>query len=221
MTEKRKLSSYKIIIYCAVFYALWSVRELVIRPQFLDSLNDVSFQIAETLMKLLVWTLPAVLLIKRYHDDMWIGLKEILTTKPKWFWYILIMVAFFFFNAIRAWIAFGTLAVHPDFKPITLVEAVIFVGVTEEIVFRGWLLNAMLKRMKYRFALLLNAVLFALIHYPIWIYHGYGALTILSGSLSVVVLSAVFSWTFTKSKSIFIPIVIHMSWNLFLTLFFG
>ncbi|MCL2108730.1 MAG: hypothetical protein FWH20_05235, partial [Oscillospiraceae bacterium] len=64
MTKTRSLTIGKIVIYCIVFFAIWSVRELIIRPVFLDSLNDVISSVAETLMKISVWTVPAIILIK-------------------------------------------------------------------------------------------------------------------------------------------------------------
>ena len=219
--KKRRLSVYKIVIYCIIFYALWSVRELIIRPVFLDSLRGVGFQIAETLMKLAVWTVPAVILIIYYKDDMWISLKEMLTNKVKWTTYAPIFIAFFLFNFFVAWASSGQRGFNPDFRLITAIEIVLFVGITEEAVFRGWLLNAMLKKMKLWHAVLLNAALFILIHYPYWIYKGYDILTFLSSSVIVLALSIIFSWTFIKSKNIIIPIILHMSWNLFTILFLG
>ena len=83
--EKRKLTCKKIVIYCIVFYAFWTIRELIIRPVFLDSLNDILFQLMETIIKMSIWALPAIFLIKHYKNDMWISLKEMFVNKPKWF----------------------------------------------------------------------------------------------------------------------------------------
>ena len=219
MTEKRKLTIYKIFIYCVIFYALWSVRELIIRPVFLDSLNDRMFQISETLMKLTVWTLPAVFLIWHYQDDMWISLKEMFTNKLKWFKEAPIFMVILI-PLLMAWFSFGKIEIHPDFRPLSLIGTVIFVGITEEAVFRGWLLNAMLKKMRLWSAILLNAVLFLIAHFPYWIYLRYDLFEFLSGCVSALILSILFSWAFVKSKNIFIPITLHMTWNFLLLMFF-
>jgi len=251
MIEKRKLGALHIIIYLIVFFAIWSVRELYIRPVFLDSLDGFVFQIAESSMKLLVWTLPAILLIRHYHADMWISLKEMFTNKPKWskenlwitdrFWkkenlltvqstekspqwskedlFLLIGVMLLF--PLRSLLFTGTFAIRPDFMPITLIESVVFAGITEEVVFRGFLLNTTLKKMSLGSALLLNAVLFTLIHFPIWIYAGHDLLTFVTSSIAVMALSILFSISFLKTKNIFVPIALHMGWNLLVTLFGG
>jgi membrane protease YdiL (CAAX protease family) len=152
---------------------------------------------------------------------MWIDLKTMITTRVRWIWCILILAVFFIYAAARAWLSFGEIAIHADFNPVSLITTVIFVGITEEVVFRGWLLNATLKSMKAWCAVLLNAALFALIHFPIWIYHEYGSITIVLNSLSVMAISVVFAWAFLKSKNIFMPMLLHMGWNLSLVLFFG
>jgi len=220
MTSKRKLNTYHLVIYTIIFFAIWSIRELIIRPLFLNSLDAVMFQVVESLMKLLVWTLPAMLLIRHFHDDMWIGLKEMFATKPKWFKDapILLLV---FVPVLQAWAAFGGLAIHPELTPIRFIGSVVFVGITEEIVFRGFLLNAFLKRMNMHSAIALDAVLFTLIHYPIWIYRGLDLVTIATSSIFVALLSVFFAYSFIKTRNIFVPIALHMLWNLLTGLFFG
>ena len=213
MTEKRRLTNYKIAVYLIIFFAIWSVRELYIRPVFLDQLDGLAFQIAESSMKLLVWTLPAILLIKHFKDDMWISLKEMFTNRPKWFKQapILLLV---FVPLIQPLVVNGGLSIRTDFQPVSLIQGVLFVGVTEELVFRGFLLNAFLKKMKIIPAIALNEVLFALIHYPIWIYFGFGLTEILSASVQVFFIGAFFSYSFLKTKNILVPIGLHMIWNL-------
>ena len=219
MTEKRRLTNYKIAIYLIIFFAIWSVRELYIRPVFLNQLDGLALQMAESSMKLLVWTLPAILLIKHYKDDMWISLKEMFTNRPKWFKGapILLLV---FLPIIQPLVINGGLSVRSDFQPVSLIQGVLFVGVTEEIVFRAFLLNAFLKKMRIMPAIALNEVLFALIHYPIWIYFGWSFTVILLATVQVFFIGAFFSYSFIKTKNIFVPIALHLIWNL-LSMIFG
>ena len=220
MAEKRRLGIFHITAYLIIFFVIWSVRELIIRPVFLDSFEGLTFQILETSMKLLVWTLPAVLLIRHFQDDMWVSLKEMFTTKPRWFKETPILLVVFV-PFIQALLAFGQIAIHPDFIPVTLIESVIFAGITEEIVFRGFLLNVFLKKMKAQNAIALDAALFTLIHYPIWIYRGFGFVDFIPASAAVAILSVLFAYSFIKTGNILVPIALHMIWNLLTRLFFG
>jgi len=220
MAQKKALSNLHLVVYLLVFFAVWTVRELVIRPLFLDTLDGIIFGITESGMKLLVWTWPALLLIRYYRDDMWIGLKEMFTNKPEWYKGAPLLAYIILAPLAQALMQHGEIAIRPDFMPASLIEGVLFVGITEEVVFRGFLLNAFLKKMKMRYAIALDSLLFALIHYPIWMYRGFDLGTILVSSLSVAALSAVFfAYPFIKTKSIFVPIALHMTWNLLLMLF--
>ncbi|MCL2426849.1 MAG: CPBP family intramembrane metalloprotease [Oscillospiraceae bacterium] len=214
---QRNLTYKKIAIYLIIFFAIWSVRELVIQPVFLTPLSNVASEIIGEIIKLLVWTVPAILLIRHYHADMWIGLREMFTNKKIWFKdaYLLLLI---FSPLLRAGV-FGGFAINPDFEPIRMVGTVAFVGITEELVFRGFLLNAFLKKMKMPYAIALDAVLFLLIHFPIWIYRGFTPSEFLSGIVAVPILSVLFAYSFIKTRNIFVPIVLHMLWNLQVSLF--
>ena len=224
MPEKRRLTNYKIAVYLIVFFAIWSVRELYIRPVFLNQLDGFAWQIAEASMKLLVWTLPAILLIKHYKDDMWISLKEMFTNRPKWFnsTPLLLLV---FVPLIHPLVVNGGLSIRTDFQPMAslldglLFNGIIGAGLAEELVFRGFLLNAFLKKTKIIPAIALTDTLFALIHYPIWIYFGFGFTEILLATVQVFFIGAFFSYSFIKTKNIFVPIVLHITWNLLIMIF--
>ena len=220
MTEKHKLTPMKIGAYLIVFFTIWSVRELVIQPVFLTPLDPLVSEIIGEIMKLAVWTFPAILLIRYFQDDMWMGLKEMFTTKPKWFKDAPILLVVFT-PILSALVRQGGLYIDPDFVPARLIGAVLLVGITEEIVFRGFLLNALLKKMKPYPAIAMNEVLFVLIHFPIWIYHGHELSAFLSSIPAVFILGALFSYSFIKTKNIFVPIVLHMIWNLLSMPFLG
>jgi membrane protease YdiL (CAAX protease family) len=215
MIEKGRLTNYRIAVYITVFFAIWSVRELVVQPIFLTPLSVTASVIIGGIIKLSVWTLPAVLLIRYYHENMWIGLKEMFVTKPKWFKGALVLPLVMLYPLASALILTGEIAIRPDFMPIRLIAVVILVGITEEIVFRGFLLNAFLKRMKTWQAIALDAVLFYLIHIPVWLYQGNDLVFFLTAFPTVLVLSVLFSYSFIKTRNILVPIILHMLWNLF------
>lgn len=64
---------------------------------------------------------------------------------------------------------------------------------------------------KPKIKILLPLLVFA--HYPSWIFHGYGAVTILSISIMLYVLSLIFGWTFIKSRSIWTSTIYHSFWD--------
>lgn len=213
MTMGKKLSALYLIVYLIIFFGIWSVRELAIQPVFLSPLDNIFSELIGAFIKLLVWTLPAILLIRYFHNDMWIGLKEMFITKPKWFKDapILLLV---FVPILQVLLHNHAIAIDPNFNPSRLIGGVLFVGITEEIVFRGFLLNVFLKKLEMKRAIAVNEVLFVLIHFPIWIYNGLDVTTILSSSITVFLLGVLFSYSFVKTRNIFVPIALHMIWNL-------
>ena len=215
---RRELTTGKIAVYLIIFFTIWSIRELIIRPMFLSHLDDLTYGVVESTIKVLVWTVPAVMLIRYYEDDLWISLREMFTNKLKWFKTapLLLLV---FYPLAGAWLSQGSLVINPDFNPLRLFEPVIFAGITEELVFRGFLLNAFLIKMKTVPAVIASEVLFTLIHYPIWIYWGFDLTTILWSSIIVFFTGVFFAFSFIKTKNIWVPIVLHMTWNLFMVLF--
>jgi len=132
---------------------------------------------------------------------------------------LLLIITIPIIQAIRPWFISGELGLNPDIVLIRLVGAVLFVGITEEIVFRGFLLNMFLKKMRMEYTITINAVLFTLIHYPIWIYRGFGGFDIAIASIQVIALSAGFAYSFIKTRNILVPIALHMVWNLSIHLF--
>jgi len=153
---------------------------------------------------------------------MKIGLKEMFTNKLQWsrdYLFASVIIALLVVRPIHAWFIYGELGISPNFVPIRLLGAVVFVGITEEIVFRGFLLNAFLKKLKMQYAIALDAVLFTLIHYPIWIYRGFEVSDIATSSIQVAVISVGFAYSFIKTRNIFVPIALHMAWNLSIHLF--
>ena len=125
MIEKRKLTPYKIAIYLITFFIIWTSQELIIRPMFLNTLNSPTSELLGQAIKLLVWTLPAILLIRYFHADMQFGLKEMFTTKPNWRkaapFFAILLIPF-----LQALVYGGRIAVSPELEPTHLIEAVIF-----------------------------------------------------------------------------------------------
>lgn len=220
MTRQRKIRA--VVFYLLVFYGLWSIGELVVFEtirQILD--NEILSQfLIDAVIKNLVWTFPAVLLIHHFKEDVFITLKEMFSSKVNWLKYLPVFILFTVYLLGGAILQNGRLTVSSSFG-LEDVFSLLFVGVTEELVFRGWLLNVTCKeKNKWRY-ILLNALMFLVIHFPIWIQQGVFIANFTGfGFLCLILLSVIFSWTFIKSKNILVPIALHTYWDLLIWLFF-
>lgn len=211
-----------LIVYVIVFYAVWTAWELWIKGMITAAVPNVylSQLIKSGVVKNLVWTLPALLLVKRFDNEVYVGAKEMFTTKVNPLKYLWIFGAFTVYLLVGALVQKGRIAVSETFGLEKLI-VVLFVGITEEMVFHGWLLNATLGEKKKWIPVAANAVMFLLIHFPVWLHDGVFIENFRNlGFMSILILSVIFSVTFIKSKSIWIPVTLHMYWDLMMFLFY-
>ncbi|MBR3537110.1 MAG: CPBP family intramembrane metalloprotease, partial [Oscillospiraceae bacterium] len=139
----------------------------------------------------------------------------------KWLRYLPVFLLFVLYPLVTAYLHKGSLTLNSDFgaKEIIMYS---FVGITEEMVFRGWLLNAMAgkERQNQWKAILLSSLMFVAIHIPTWTIHGELAGVFLHfGFVQVIILSIIFSVTFLKSRNILVPVALHMIYDFLVDMF--
>ncbi|SHM13412.1 CPBP family intramembrane glutamic endopeptidase [Ruminococcus flavefaciens] len=222
-TEKNISKNKALIIYIIAFYTIWALYEFFGKPVINDLIPGIvsSEIVKEVVIKNLVWILPAALLVHHYKDDVYIGLKEMFTTKVKWLHYLPVFLLFVLYPLVSAYHMKGSLSLSSDFGAEQVIDFS-FVGITEEMVFRGWLLNAMVgknKKNQWK-AILLNSLMFVAIHIPTWTMQGIlGDAFLHFGFVYIIILSIIFSITFLKSRNILIPVALHMIWDFLLDMF--
>ena len=211
-----------LIVYVIIFYCVWTLWEFFGKP-FISSTVEheyLSQFLKSGVVKNLVWTLPAILLVNHFRNDVYVGLREMFSVKAASLKYLLICFLFTVYLFAGALLQRGYISISENFRISDLI-IVLFVGLTEEMVFRGWLLNATVREQKKWAPIIINSVMFLLIHFPIWICEGHFVENFQNFSfLCIMVLSVIFSWTFLKSRTIWVPIFLHMYWDLLMFLLF-
>jgi len=83
MTEKNNKKSIALIIYIIIFYAVWTLYTFYADGPVGDSIKNAAVEqiVKEGIIKNLVWTLPAMLLVYHFSSDVYIKLKEMFCTK--------------------------------------------------------------------------------------------------------------------------------------------
>ncbi len=208
-------------IYYAIFYIVWAVCELVIRGaiiQFAPEDGALFPILFDWILKNLVWTVPAWILMGKFDENLYIKRKQMFTNKVEPLKAVGVFAFVIFLASVNSIARNKGIAIAEDFNPAELLSYV-FVGVSEEFVFRGLLLNATYQEDKPYLTIGINAVLFLLIHFPIWIYSGIFASVFTGfGFITILVLSVIFSWSFLECKNILIPIGIHMLYDMLITI---
>lgn len=228
----RKAKNIAIVlgIYYVALFTIWLLIEWLFHSKSISTSDPVNYWliqsgVKEGALKILIWLMPAILLIRAYRLQLYVTLNQMFRTKVNWFKLLPIFLLFTLYLIVGVYDIFdGTISIVPGFVWSQLLW-VLFVGITEEMVFRGWLLNATIKDASKgkRWAMVaINSLLFLGIHVPIWIFTNQIDIVFSSFSfLSVIVLSFIFSWTFIKTKSIVPAIILHMYWDLLIVLFYG
>ncbi len=210
-----------LIIYTVLFFAAWTYFEILVKP-WLNTVitNEIAAQLVSSgVIKNLVWTVPALLLARRYEGDVHIPLREMFTAKVNWLRWIPAFALLALWGVGADLLNTGTIAVSRNFGMDDVI-IVFFVGITEESVFRGWLLNAAIDRQRRWTALITNSLLFLAIHFPKWIVLGEFVYAFTSfGFAGVIALSLLFGWSFARTRNMLLPIALHMFYDLIVMMF--
>ena len=171
--------------------------------------------IKEVLLKVLIWFVPALILYRFYNPCMYVKKDEIFSLKKcKWVDVIIVFCAATIVQLMSCYAKNGMISINPTFGVVDVLIA-FTVGFSEEMVFRGWLLNSTLGEKDKWIAVWFNSTLFLLIHFPVWIREGLFIEYINnSGFAQIIGLSVILGWSFMKSKSIIIPAMLHFYWDL-------
>lgn len=210
-----------LIVYLIVFYGIWTIWEFWLKSFISNTVENecISQVIKSGVIKNLVWTFPAILLVQHFKSEVHITLKEMFSTKVNLLKYLPVFIFFTVYVLAGSILQNGKVEIVRDFG-FDKIIIVLFVGLTEEMVFRGWLLNATIRENKKWFYIIINAVMFLAIHFPKWIHNGTFFSSFASFQfLEVMVLSIIFSCTFIKSRNILVPITLHMYFDLLVFMF--
>lgn len=202
------------IVYVIILYSLWSLLELYLKTKF-----GVSEFTKEVYIKIILWLIPALLLHYHFSSDMFIKKEEMYSLNKNCWIFIPIMLLFTGYIIVYEYVINGKLTINESFGVSTVAE-VLSIAVGEEMVFRGFFLNALLSDKKKYAAVFINSLMFLFIHFPAWIQSGTFISAFTSGGfITVLLLSCIFSFVLIKTKSIWTAISLHFWWDLLLFMF--
>ncbi|RSK31949.1 CPBP family intramembrane glutamic endopeptidase [Bhargavaea beijingensis] len=200
-------------IYFILFLVAWSFREIVL-PPYLSGLPETAVALAKAALKIIVWIVPVWLLIRfRLKSDPADFLKLTANLRKGLLWGFGLSALLGHWFTIQAYALNGG-GFHFNVSLDQFLNVFLLVGLTEEIVFRGLFLQALAKRLPFWKANVAAALLFLIIHYPIWLYQG----TFFNPGSHAYVLfvGLVFGWIFRKTGSLWTVIILHSFHNFFL-----
>lgn len=207
----KKQSQVLLLIYVFAFFLVWTIYEMFLRDN-LHNESTLVFIIIRNSIKIMVWTVPVLILLKYYYRDRVISyLKLNYNVINGIVWGIIIGLLIIIYNVTLHYI-FRTGKFNFNFGIYRWIHHIILIGFTEEIVFRGFLLQKIQELTGFWVANIISSVLFLLIHFPRWYKDGLllgGFFNLLSAIIFAIAFSLLQGYTLKRTKSLWSCILTH------------
>lgn len=182
-------------------------------------MDPVPRAIISATIKIVIWVIPVILLVKIMEKSQpfsYLQLHHNFRKALTWIgWVSLVLLFYLVINLI---VLNNNIDIQIGFNG--WLNTILLVGITEEIVFRGFLLRKLMDSFRFWIANTITSLLFVSIHFPIWFYKGlFEFANILSSILTLFILGIIFGFIYKKSNSLWSVILIHSLYNLLVLLF--
>lgn len=207
----------KFILLGIVFILIWAFNILVISPKVDAIFAEPYNLIIRTFLKLIIWVGYGLFFINKYNKNLKVKKEELFKFKEKKITLklvlLIITISFLIMLFTRKGIYINNFTIDDFFNKFLLV------GIEEELVFRGLILNGLSKKDKFAKASIITSILFALIHIPIYIRSELLLSDIILNCLKIVVISCFYNSIFNETKSIWPIVIFHSFWDISFFLF--
>lgn len=196
--------------------SLWSLYRLWGQNLLYGALPEVPAALAEGAIKLVIYGLPVLVLVKAKKAALaapanrWLRFNRATVTVGLGGG-ALFLAFFLLMNLMKN--GMQGLDFHSPGAG-EIFSTVLFAGLTEELFFRGLLLNSLMTRLSFVKADVIAASAFALIHLPSWLSSGgVHPAALLANIVSVFVVGLLLGGVFEKSRNLWGPFLFHALYN--------
>lgn len=216
------ISRFRLFWQFIAFWLVWLVVQVFLNTPIEHHLGGWSQELVLDAIKLLVWCGGAWWFLHSAPTEA-LTVSPAQQWRPNWsftpgylLWGIIVV-----YLLAQFWLVHHGLRVAHSFIPQYWGRYFLVVGITEEFVFRGYFMNALLKKTSFGWANTLQALAFMSMHIPRYL-TTVPAMSLglwLNNLVSVAILGAIFGWLYAKSRSLWPGIIVHMTWDILVTLF--
>ncbi|HOV25087.1 MAG TPA: type II CAAX endopeptidase family protein [Pseudobacteroides sp.] len=196
-----------LFVYFLLFYAAWALNRIILSPLVYNEYQGLPGVVLNGVIKFFIWAVPVFMYIIYIDDNKpftYLKLNNNILTGMVWG--IAIGAALIGINILKMFLIVKS-GLNIDMEMDNIINVVLVTCLTEEIVFRGFLLNKIEEFIEFWWANIIVSIMFVTIHFPIWMMSNDG-ITI-TKVLPVMALSILFGYTYKKSNSLWAPIIIH------------
>lgn len=190
------------------FFIIWTLYILLKRkveiPDFIPGILSIGD---------LIWILSGLFLVWINRSRLSVSPKRMFTSMLDWKRFAAMLAAVLCYYVGVMFVSYGRIHVQPQDSFFRLLLTFFIVGFQEELLFRGYLLNALAAAVSERWANLLSAFMFLLIHVPGWLLRGFSLADLAGTGIGVLLLGLFFGYAFRKGKSLWGAVFLHMAWD--------
>ncbi|HOE56239.1 MAG TPA: CPBP family intramembrane metalloprotease [Bacillota bacterium] len=213
----RRKRMITLVVYTLMLLSAWTIYQLGVFAVFYDNIPILGLIIRNSI-KYIIWTLPVLILLRHvYFSNPIEYLKLGGDVANGLVWGIAIGLIIVIYHAIRFFFI-GDGSLRFDIDIYTWVHKIILIGFTEEVVFRGFILQKINEELEFIFANGIASILYVLIHIPRWYIDGLLQSEkrpyLLASAGFVLVFGLVQGYVLKKTKSLWACMVIHSINNL-------
>ena len=222
-----KTNTKTLAVSFCIFYIIWIVRATIFYNAVdLSIESETRRLIFSNVIKFSLWLIPAGLyLFYRERQNLLINLK--ITSPINWRGLgiglaasVLYFVVVFTVDKLYSNRTLTPLLHASASAWLVTLAQVFFSPISEEILFRGFVLPQLMDRMPFWKANIIQAILFTAMHWPNWIWVNGFQTWIIVTSVSIFILALFLGWLLRRTNSIWPSIVVHII-NNFLSSFAG
>ncbi|MGA9762001.1 MAG: type II CAAX endopeptidase family protein [Gaiellaceae bacterium] len=197
-------------LYLLAFYAVWSIYFVVLTPHFG---RGPAYTALENVAKLAIWTLPVIVLVRVAEGERALDYLKLRRSWRRGLVYGLGLGLAVSLYLVLLKLRGGGIHFDPFFAAGEWVSGVILIGFTEEVVFRGFILQKLGARLDFRWANLATSLLFVLVHLPRWIRDERLGPGIAGAALFLLAFSLLLGWALRRSGSLWACALAHSLGN--------
>jgi uncharacterized protein len=217
--SERSTSFKRLLIFILLFFAVWTVRATVLF--FIDERihSEVLSSIYSNAVKFLIWVVPAVIYLRKLDRQPALGYLKLTTpVNKKGLVYAIVISVLYFAATIVFETRVGGKNLHAlvaasPAEWLRTLAFIFFSPISEEILFRGFVLNKLAEGLKFWMANLLTAVLFTLIHWPFWIWRNGFNGWLIQTSAGIFLLAILLGYVVKLTNSLWPAVAVHIANN--------
>lgn len=212
---ERKLSIPKISVIFVLFLIIWGVRVL-----FIPDLPEAEFSrwaqaAVDGGLKAIIWLGFGFFFLHRYKQELPVNPKKMFTQSLNARLLLSMGGLICFYQVLGMFVRHRGFHINPDFHPSDIITMFLVVGIAEELVFRGFFMNALSKHVGEENANMLSALFFVVIHFPKYINDGtFFSVQIIFNCAFLFCIGLFFGYAFRRTHSIWTPAILHSLWDL-------